>query len=133
PTQAAYYLLQIAEGLNQCHQNQLVHGLMKPSNVMIGPDQKVRILDFGIGSLLAESEGESLVDTMSTANSLTSGLDCNSPESIMEPTERTPAGDQYSLGCVLYYCLTGRYPFPDGSAVEKMMAHQTQQPTPIRE
>jgi serine/threonine-protein kinase len=70
---------------------------------------------------------------MSTANTLTSGLDCASPESIMEPTNRTPAGDQYSLGCVLYYCLTGRVPFPEGSAVEKMMAHQTKDPMPISE
>ena len=93
----------------------------------------MHILDFGIGSLLAENEGESLVDTMSTANTLTSGLDCASPESIMEPTTRTAAGDQYSLGCILYYCVTGRYPFPEGSAVEKMMAHQYKQPTPIHD
>jgi serine/threonine-protein kinase len=51
----------------------------------------------------------------------------------MDPTNLTPIGDQYSLGCILYYCVTGRYPFPDGSAVEKMMAHQTKQPTPLRE
>jgi len=70
---------------------------------------------------------------MSTANTLTSGLDCASPESIMEPTNRTPAGDQYSLGCTLYYCLTGRVPFPEGSAVEKMMAHQAKEPMDIRE
>ncbi len=68
---------------------------------------------------------------MSTANSVTSGLDCSSPESIMDPTNLTPAGDQYSLGCVLYYMLTGQYPFPDGSAAEKMMAHQFKEPTPI--
>src|SRR5207249_8245819 len=86
-----------------------------------------------IGSLLAETEGESLVDTMSTANSVSSGLDCASPESIMDPTNLTPAGDQYSLGCVLYFCLTGRYPFPDGSAVEKMMAHQFKEPDSLRE
>jgi serine/threonine-protein kinase len=133
PNQAVLYAIQVAQGLAVGHQNNLFHGLLKPSNIMIGSDNQARILDFGIGSLLVENEGESLVDTMSTANTLTSGLDCSSPESIMEPTNRTPTGDQYSLGCVLYYCLTGRVPFPEGSAVEKMMAHQTKEPTPIRE
>ena len=133
PSRPPLYALQIAEGLEVCHQQGLFHGLLKPSNLMVGPDGQVRILDFGIGCLLAETEGESLVDTMSTANSVTSGLDCASPESIMDPTNLTPVGDQYSLGCVLYYCLTGRYPFPDGTAVEKMMAHQHKQPTPIKE
>jgi serine/threonine protein kinase len=130
---AALYGVQVAQGLNDAHQNNLFHGLLKPSNIMVGGDNQARILDFGIGSLLVENEGESLVDTMSTANTLTSGLDCSSPESIMEPTNRTPAGDQYSLGCTLYFCLTGRVPFPEGSAVEKMMAHQTKEPMPIRE
>jgi serine/threonine-protein kinase len=129
--QAVLYAVQIAQGLTVAHQNNLFHGLVKPSNIMIGSDNQARILDFGIGSLLVENDGESLVDTMSTANTLTSGLDCASPESIMEPTNRTPAGDQYSLGCVLYYALTGRVPFPEGSAVEKMMAHQTKEPMPI--
>jgi serine/threonine-protein kinase len=120
--------MQIAEGLEVCHQQALFHGLLKPSNLMIGPDRSVYILDFGIGCLLAETEGESLVDTMSTANSVASGLDCSSPESIMDPTNLTPTGDQYSLGCVMYYMLAGQYPFPDGSAAEKMMAHQFKKP-----
>src|SRR5262249_43983511 len=128
---ASLYAAQIAQGLTVAHQTSLFHGLLKPSNVMVGPDNQARLLDFGIGSLLVENEGESLVDTMSTANTLTSGLDCAAPESIMDPTNRTPAGDQYSLGCVLYYSLTGRVPFPEGSAVEKMMAHQTKEPVPI--
>jgi serine/threonine-protein kinase len=133
PHQSAQIGLQIAEGLDICHQQGLIHGLLKPSNVMIGAENQVHILDFGIGCLLAETEGESLVDTMSTANSVTSGLDCASPESIMDPTNLTPAGDQYSLGCVLYFLLTGEYPFPEGNAAEKMMAHQFQQPKPILE
>src|SRR5262249_55967720 len=74
-----------------------------------------------------------LVDTMSTANSVSSGLDCASPESIMDPTNLTSIGDQYSLGCVLYFCLAGQYPFPEGTAVEKMMAHQTKQPQSLAE
>jgi len=73
------------------------------------------------------------VDTMSTANSVTSGLDCASPESIMDPTNLTPAGDQYSLGCVLYFMLTGQVPFAEGNVAEKMMAHQFKQPTPVME
>jgi serine/threonine-protein kinase len=129
----AQYALQAAEGLDQAHQAELFHGLLKPSNLMIGPDNHVKILDFGIGCLLAETEGESLVDTMSTANSVNSGLDCASPESIMDPTNLTPIGDQYSLGCILYYCLAGRYPFPDGTAVEKMMCHQHKQPDALKD
>jgi serine/threonine protein kinase len=133
PGRAAKYALQVAEGLEVCHTQALFHGLLKPSNLMIDAEDQVRILDSGIGCLLAETEGESLVDTMSTANSVASGLDCASPESIMDPTNLTPAGDQYSLGCVLYFCLTGQYPFPDGSSAEKMMAHQFKEPTPINE
>jgi serine/threonine-protein kinase len=133
PEQTAEVGVQVAGGLAASHGQGIFHGLLKPSNIMVGANNQVVILDFGIGSLLAENEGESLVDTMSTANTLTSGLDCASPESIMEPTNRTTAGDQYSFGCTLYYCLTGRYPFPEGSAVEKMMAHQFKQPTAIKE
>jgi serine/threonine protein kinase len=133
PELTAWIALQVAEGLDVCQQASLFHGMLKPSNVMLGTDQQVHILDCGIGCLLAETEGESLVDTMSTANAVASGLDCSSPESIMDPTNLTPSGDQYSLGCVLYYCLTGRVPFPDGSAAEKMMAHQFKQPTPVRD
>lgn len=133
PEIAGGYAFLMAEGLEVCHQNGLFHGLFKPSNVMLGSDGQIYILDLGIGTLLAETEGESLVDTMSTANSVASGLDCASPESIMDPTNLTPLGDQYSLGCTLYYLLTGTYPFPDGTAAEKMMAHQFKEPTPVAE
>ena len=128
----AQYALKAAEGLEVIHNKKLFHGLIKPSNLMIGKSGEVYILDLGIGSLLAESEGESLVDTMSTANSVVSGLDCASPESIMDPTNLTPAGDQYSLGCVMYYCLTGRFPFPEGTAAEKMISQQTREPESLQ-
>jgi serine/threonine-protein kinase len=131
PDVAAGYVLQAAQGLEVCHAQGLFHGLLKPSNLMLGPTGQVHILDLGIGSLLAETEGESLVDTMSSANAMASGLDCASPESIMDPNNLTPTGDQYSLGCTLYFLLAGRYPFPDGTAVEKMMAHQMKEPEPL--
>src|SRR5262249_1627206 len=133
PDTVARYALETAEGLDQAHNADLFHGLLKPSNLMITPEDQVRILDFGIGCLLSETEGDSLVDTIPPASSVNSGPDCPSPESIMDPTNLTAIGDQYSLGCVMYHCLTGQYPFPDGTAVEKMMAHQHKQPKPLHE
>ncbi len=55
PDLAASYGLQIAAGLNACHQYGIFHGLLKPSNVLISSDHQVHVLDFGIGSLLAEN------------------------------------------------------------------------------
>ncbi len=127
----ALYGMQIAEGLDACHQKGILHALLKPANLLITNENQVRILDFGIGALLGETESESVVDTMSTANTMASSLECASPESIMDPTTVSPASDQYSLGCVLYYCLAGQYPFPGNNAVEKMMLHQTKEPQPL--
>jgi serine/threonine-protein kinase len=132
PAPSARLVAQIADGLGTAHQRNLFHGSVKPSNIMVDPEGQGHILDFGLGSLLVASEGESLIDTQSMANAQASGLDCVSPESILDPTNLTPDGDQYSLGCVLYFCLTGQYPFPGDSAVEKMQAHQLKQPTPVR-
>jgi serine/threonine-protein kinase len=129
--EAALYGMQIAEGLDACHQKGILHGLLKPANLLVTPENQVKILDFGVGSLMGETESESVVDTMSTANTMASSLECASPESIMDPTSVSPASDQYSLGCVLYFCLAGQYPFPGNNAVEKMMLHQTKEPTPV--
>src|SRR5262249_29703263 len=64
PPDAAQLALQVAEGLDICHHQGLFHGLLKPSNLLVGPDGQVKILDLGIGCLLAETEGEALGDTM---------------------------------------------------------------------
>src|SRR5262249_50766928 len=56
-----------------------------------------------------------------------------SPESLLNPLDRTPAGDQYSLGCILYYCLAGHFPFTYDNPVKKMLAHQAEEPRPIRD
>jgi serine/threonine-protein kinase len=133
PRQAASVLLPVIEGLHTAHKAGLYHGLLKPSDILVGPGKSVRLLDFGIGFLLATRGAESLIDTMTNSKALNAGLDCASPESILDSSDRTPAGDQYSLGCVLYYCLTGQFPFPRKTMVEKMVAHQEQEPEPVRD
>jgi serine/threonine-protein kinase len=125
--------IQVASGLQSYHQHGLFHGLLKPNEVVIGSDRRVRLLDFGVGFLLACERGKSLLSTTTNGKAMARGLDCASPESIIDPLDRTPLGDQYSLGCILYFCLTGQFPFPEENPVKKMMAHQFEQPVAIRQ
>jgi serine/threonine protein kinase len=133
PREAVGYAVQAAEGLQACHDKGMFHGLLKPSDFLIKPDGKLCIFDFGIGFLLISERAESLLDTMTASNQQAKSTECGSPESLLNPSDRTPLGDQYSLGCILYYCLTGGYPFPYGNSVQKMMAHQTEEPEPIHD
>ena len=64
PKQTIQIGLQAASGLLPYHQNGLFHGLLKPSDILIGADRRVRILDFGVGFLLTSERGKSLLDTM---------------------------------------------------------------------
>lgn len=132
PRQAVQVAMQIASGLQSYHQHGLFHGLLKPNEVVIGTDRRVRLLDFGVGFLLACERGKSLLSTTTNGKAMARGLDCASPESILDPLDRTPLGDQYSLGCILYFCLTGQYPFPDENPVKKMMAHQFEEPVSVQ-
>jgi serine/threonine-protein kinase len=133
PRETALFGLQLARGLQACHQAGLFHGVLKPSDVLVDGEKKVRVLDFGIGCLLTLSKAEAVLDTMTTMNQRARALDCASPESCLDATQRTAAGDQYSLGCLLYFCLVGRFPFPEKNYTAKLMAHQFQEPAPIRD
>src|SRR5262249_3230906 len=61
PAETANYGMQTAEGLEAAHQQGLFHGLIKPSNLMVTQQGQLRILDFGIGCLLTETDGDSLL------------------------------------------------------------------------
>jgi serine/threonine-protein kinase len=129
--QAAQIALQIASGLQAYHTHTLFHGLLKPNDIVIGQDRRVRILDFGVGFLLTCERGKSMLSTTTNGKAMAKGLDCASPESIIDSLARTIYGDQYSLGCILYYCLAGQFPFNDANPVKKMLAHQTEPPRPL--
>jgi serine/threonine-protein kinase len=131
PRLAASYSLQAAEALEVCHRSGIVHGLIQPSNLILGPDQRVRLLDLGVSLLLAE--GESAVHTLGKASEVASQLNCASPETLQDWTALTPPSDQYSLGCVLYFLLTGRYPFDGKTLGDKIRGHQSGQYPSLRQ
>ena len=134
PAHAARLLAEVVDGLAALHAHGIAHGLLKPANLSLGADGRPRLLDVGMGAILADNiaAGESMLDTISTANAAISSFDYAAPETILDPSVRTPAADVYSLGCVLFCLLTGSPPFPDGNAVDKMLAHQTEPPPPVR-
>jgi serine/threonine-protein kinase len=133
PREAVTIAIQVASGLQAYHQRGLFHGLLKPSDILLGSDKRVRIMDFGVGFLLSTERGKSLLDTMTNSKAVARGLDCASPEAILDPLARSPLGDQYSLGCILFYCLAGQFPFADGNPVKKMMGHQVEPPPSLQE
>ena len=132
----AWLGLELAQALAGCENRGVLHGLLKPTNVLIDRQRRIRLLDFGVGSLLADNAGqlESMVDTYSAAAGFSGMLDCASPELILEPSALSAQCDQYSLGCVMYFSLTGAYPFStNGHTIEKVIAHQSQLPPEIGE
>jgi serine/threonine protein kinase len=131
PGEIARIGTRVAEALKICHQSQLVHGLIKPSNILLGVNGQIQVLDFGIGALLADNGDDDVVDTVTRAEALARMLECAAPESVADSTKWTPFGDQYSLGCSLYFAGTGRFPFAGGTFVDKVIAHQRQKPTSI--
>ena len=130
PGLAAHYIAQVAEGLAVCHEKGLTHMLLKPQNLLVKADHSVKIVDMGIGTLLGQEE--SVIHTGGLAN-LAASADCSAPETAIDPTTANPAVDQYSLGCCLYFCLTGEYPFVAEDYVTKMMMHATQQPPLVKD
>lgn len=117
---------EVADGLAICHGAGMFHGLLKPGAILIGIDGRAAVLDSGLGAIVAENfDGESMLDTISTAHSALGMMDYTAPETIADPSLRNAATDVYNLGCVLYESLAGFPPFAAGNVVDKMIAHQT--------
>ena len=135
PDEAVRLAVQVVDGLAVLHNHSLYYGLLKPANIVIDPERRLRFLKLGVGTILGENltESDSLLDTISSANSAVGMIDYTAPELVGEVSAQTAAGDAYSLGGLIYFMVTGLSPFPDGTAVEKMIALVQSKPMPVRE
>ncbi len=121
--QAATIIAQIALALDYAHRRGLVHRDVKPGNVLVTPEGWAKLSDLGFASSLF---GEELLQTRQVK--IAGTVDYLAPDHIQAPWDPKPAWDIYSLGCTLYYAVTGRVPYPEGTTEEKLRAHLEKQP-----
>jgi serine/threonine-protein kinase len=127
--------VQAAEALAHAHEKGIVHRDIKPSNLMVTPQGRLEILDFGIAKRDAKptEAGEAATLMRVTAPGLSMGTPAYmSPEQVVGQAA-TPASDQFSLGLVLYELATGQHPFKQESVVETMHAILKQAQPPLRD
>jgi serine/threonine protein kinase len=126
PKRAVDLLSQIAEALDAAHEKGLIHRDVKPSNVLIAEAagrEHCYLGDFGLTKRTGSLSG------VSVAGEIVGTLEYVAPEQITgDPLDER--SDVYSLGCVLYECLTGQAPFPRATDVALLWAHVHEEPTP---
>jgi serine/threonine protein kinase len=129
PAEVARCAAQAASGLAHAHARGVIHRDVKPSNILVDERGTVRVLDFGLG-VLAEREDPDGFATeaayvVGTANFLSPEQACGRP--------LDGRSDLYSLGCTMYYLLTGTLPFQGGSSMERIAARLVGKAAPIDE
>src|SRR4051795_45483 len=125
---AATIISQAAEGLHYAHRRGLVHRDVKPGNLLVTPDGRTKITDLGLAWFLMEELESGTQAVAGKASSLVGTADYLAPETIRDPRKILPVSDVYSLGCTLYYAVTGKVPFPGGNTADKIRRHLDETP-----
>lgn len=126
--EALGYVRQAAQGLAYAHGEGVIHRDIKPSNLMLTNDGVVKILDLGVARII---HNQNVTADHSTIRDLTSQLtfvgtaEYSSPEQASDSSSVSARSDVYSLGCTLYFLLTGKPVFHGKSTMEFLMSHQS--------
>jgi serine/threonine protein kinase len=133
---ACVYIRQAALGVQHTFGHGIVHRDIKPSNLLLTADGSlVKILDLGLALLnrTDDQQPTTLALTRQGMGTVLGTLDYLAPEQVLDPHAVDVRADLYSLGCTLFYLLTGRVPFPGGTVLEKLFRHCYQEPTPVEQ
>ncbi len=129
--EATSITLQIAEALEEAHEQGVIHRDLKPANVMVTPKGQVKVLDFGLAKLRETQVTDGTLSIVETRGLLGTPL-YMSPEQAHG--ERVDARtDLWSLGVVYYEMLTGRRPFQGDGIIGVLRAITEKAPIPMRQ
>ena len=120
--QAASIIVQAARGLEHAHQRGLIHRDVKPGNILVTPEGTAKVSDLGLSGFIHRGDEDP------RAGKIVGTADYLSPEQIHSPNDVTAKADIYSLGCTLYYSVTGKVPFPGGKTRDKAHRHLNEHP-----
>lgn len=127
---AAHYIAQAAQGLQCIMQSGLVHRDLKPGNLLLTPDNCIKVLDLGLARFL-DQRSDDLTRQMDSDQVLGTA-DFISPEQALHSHQVDIRADIYSLGMSFYFLLAGKFPFNKEKTVAgKLMAHQRRMPKPL--
>ena len=128
--QAVDYAIQAARGLEYAHAHGITHRDIKPSNLLLDAHGTIKILDLGLARLEdAAPLAERADDMLTTSRAILGTVDYMAPEQAIDPRAADARSDIYSLGCTLYYLLTGRSCYDGATFFERLLAHR-EQPLP---
>jgi serine/threonine-protein kinase len=134
PRRACEYARQAAVALQYAYERGVLHRDVKPANLLLEPGDdprgagRVKVLDLGLAR--AARDGDHGADG---SGRLSGTPDYIAPEVAHDAGSRDVRSDLYSLGCTVYFLLTGRVPFPGGTWTEKLLRHQYDAPVPLSE
>ena len=119
----------VAEGLQYAATLGLIHRDIKPANLLRTPDGLVKITDLGLALQAEEEEDERVTREGTTVGT----VDYMAPEQARDSRATSIRSDIYSLGCTLYFLLTGQAPYPGGDVADKLNRHINYPPPDPRE
>jgi serine/threonine protein kinase len=122
---ACEYIRQASQGLQHAFEQGMVHRDIKPQNLMLTPKGRIKILDFGLARFVSESSKDS---GLTALGAVMGTPDYMAPEQAQDAHKADIRSDIYSLGCTLHCLLRGRPPYPEGTGIQKILAHLEQEP-----
>ena len=126
---AASFIRQAALGLADAHRIGIVHRDVKPENIVVDEHDFVKILDLGLA--LLDERSFMMKDSIVDEDKILGTADYLAPEQALDSHHVDARADIYGLGATLYFCLTGKPPFPFGTISERLLAHQRKEPASI--
>lgn len=126
---AADYIAQAAEGLAYAHESGIIHRDIKPANLLVDEKGVVKILDMGLARFSGDDQASL---TIAHDENVLGTADYLPPEQALNSHSVDHRADIYSLGGTLYFLLMGHPPFPEGTMAQRLMMHQTQEPSAIQ-